>query len=463
MNRADSAYSGSGEVLGFSPEAVGSFTMRDFLIVLFKHWITILISFSVVSGATIFGLANIPPTYIGEAKVLIRTEQQGSPSFLSGIAAYREPRESDPVVRKLETEMEMLTTRSLAEQVVDDLQLTWNDVYHPAYVHLLQPLANFVDWSLAKLVGIAPDPDAYGRDATVAAFMRSVSVAPTKSKSAETTSNVVSLTLKAPSARVAQVGLQRLLGAYLAHPVADADRAGREALEVIERNLLESEGDVRLAQTRIQALLGREGSALGYARAPVDMESIAGQARLPPDQNSVSLMKSRLVEMELKLVDLRQTYLESQENVVILRNSIAELRDLINRQLLSAAAAESSYSGLARDLHAAEQLYLDLRKKRDQIALFIKLNPSQIDNRSVTELPLLPRSSEWKKSVLLSVLGSFSGLILGLGLAGLREYTDQRLQHPEAVSRALGIESLGAFASLSSREVRLLTGCRGDH
>ena len=40
-----------------------------------------------LAGAALWFL---PPTYVAEAKVLIKTEQEGGPAFYSGLAAYRE-------------------------------------------------------------------------------------------------------------------------------------------------------------------------------------------------------------------------------------------------------------------------------------------------------------------------------------------------------------------------------------
>src|SRR5262249_19816826 len=85
-----------------------SATGRDVVRVLFKHRWLIIVCFVVVTGVTVGGLAMLPPTYEAEGKVLVQTEQQATPTFFSGLAAYSDRKDFDPASRRLETEMGLI-------------------------------------------------------------------------------------------------------------------------------------------------------------------------------------------------------------------------------------------------------------------------------------------------------------------------------------------------------------------
>ena len=81
------------------------------------------------------------------------------------------------------------------------------------------------------------------------------------------------------------------------------------------------------------------------------------------------------------------------------------------------------------------------------------MGESEIESRIIVEPPLPPRSSEWKKSVVMVLLGSFGGLLLGICFAGYREYSDHRLESSNEIQQTFGIEVLGTVAELESDEV----------
>src|SRR5215813_13122376 len=111
-------------------------TRRDVARALFKHRWLILICFVAATTVTLIGVRMLPPTYQAKSKVLVQTEQQATPTFFSGLAAYSERRDFDPVSRRLETEMGVLGAAPLSAQVVRDLNLKWDDIYHSPLEHL---------------------------------------------------------------------------------------------------------------------------------------------------------------------------------------------------------------------------------------------------------------------------------------------------------------------------------------
>ena len=467
----------SDQALIFQGERDGAaqlFTMRDFLRLLFKHKQAILTSFIGVSVLVAGGLLYLPATYVSEGKILVRTEQQGTPSFFSGIAAYREPLESDPVNRKLETEMELLGTRSLAERVVERLAVKYDQVYHPPYVHAIDRLGDAYDWAAVKLFGAPVDPEKRGFKATVMALRRSMSVEPMKTKSADTTSNVVQVKFRATNAELARDALDALLLEYSSFNSEHDQKIGRAARQLIASEAAEAQAAVDDAQEKLRSFLASKGGALAGRFAlpslrmsklrddpfPPDADSLAraGSPRAdilmsPGEETTIGRLKARLVDMELRLIDLRQTFTDETENVRLLKQSIAEIRKRVDAEIAASASGEATLATLERTLKAAEQHYLELDRKLLQIDLFLRLGPAETANRVITESPLLPQSSEWRKSMLVGILGSIAGLLLGLGIAGYREYADSRLQTAEDVERFLGLKALTVVDCLDSAEM----------
>lgn len=450
------------------------FTSRDVWRVIFKYQRLILATFLVVTAVVASILLYLPPVYVAEAKVLIQTEQQGKPSFFSGVAAYREQVESDPVNRKIETEMEMLSTRTLSEGVVRNLGLQYGAVYRPAYVHLLDPLSDAYDW-IRGLFGVQADPEKRGFNDTVKYFNKSFEVSPLKSKSSDTNSNLIQLKLKAPTAKVAQESLENLLADYLHYSVQLNQQAGEDAYKVISERMHGALQEVLAAQAKLREFMTRRAVQTGARPALVmaagnvppgaegeGLRSPLSVVATPGDPETVRVLKSRLIDLELQLGELRRTFRDDAKNVVNLRHSIAELKSRIEQEIRTDAQNQATMLILERNLASAEGQYNEIKKKQEQIALFLKMNPQQTGNRVVTDVPLLPKSSEWKKSLFIGVLGSLAGLVLGLGLAGYREYVDHTLQSPFDVEQHLGIEMLGHVVVEPDSSGAVTKGRRGE-
>jgi tyrosine-protein kinase Etk/Wzc len=455
-----------------------AFTTRDLMRLFFKHWKIIALTFLIVATATAVGLYYLPPTYTADAKVLIKTEQQGNPSFLSGITAYREQRDPDPVNRKIETEMELLSTRGLSEAVVRKLGLQYDQVYHKPYVHLLNLAADGYYAAKQAMFGGAPPKDRYGFQATVSEFSKSFTVAPVKSKSAETSSNVVEVRLRGVNPGIAQQSVQALLDEYLVFGVDLNQKSGQEAQKVVEENTRDALNRLMALQSQQRQFLAAQGAARNMPYLPTsagadatgpDSAVRAIQRSGPPagdtisspgDHTSISVLKSRLIDMELRLSELRQNYPDDASNVRIAAQSVAQLKKRIQDEVLRNAEYQTTLGLLDRETRAAEQLYLDLKRKLDQISLFLKMNPFEVDNRIVTEPPLVPRSSEWKKDLLVGVLVAALGLVLGIAIAGYREYNDHTLQSADDVERHLGLRTLAMVpvADKKSRSAVLSLG-----
>ena len=445
------------------PEDQGlPFTARDATRLFFKHKGLILLCFVTMTALVAAGLACVPVSYQADAKVLIKTELQVTPSFFSGIAAYREPPLSDPAGRRIETEMELVETMPLSEEVVRTLDLKYDQVYHKPYVYLLNPVGDVLD-KVLEVFGYPPDPDKYGFAATAEAFRKSVVVKPIKSKSAEATSNIIEVTVTSVSPDIAQQALETLLAAYTNYDTTLNRQAGEKAYNIVKRQLHDTEIEVKRAQDRLRKFLLDKASPASpragtttFAKTDPSLTTPAPVDSLvtsPRDQTSISLLKTRLIELEMERLDLQKTFQGESERTRLLGSTIATLQQRLAKEIRNDAENDVTLATLERDVRSIETEHNDIDKKLAQIAFFLKMNEQQIGNRVVVEPPVKPRSSDKKKKIAVGLFGSIAGLLVGLALAGLREYADHTLSSARDVRKFLGLEVLTSIPKASAEEI----------
>jgi uncharacterized protein involved in exopolysaccharide biosynthesis len=444
-----------------------SFTKREVINVLFKYKVMIVMVFISVTVVVLLGLNSLPPTYISKAKVLISTELQGKPSYMSDISAYMESNLTDTSSRKLETEMQMMVSRSLVEEVIRSQSLEFSDLYHKPIAHFsrliggaLKPVSTILKdltasmesyWNGFKTqLGLAvaekkekrkvsPEIKAFNKN--VEAFTDSISISPTMSGRSETKSNILEVEFKAADPEVAQAALGQLLDDYKIMRSNIDKKVGSKVLEVIDSDLKTT----FMEMGRIQTDLRRVMSASGYSTFHLDNGSDSRWARVNKQQmqnGSLGVLKTELAKMEVKLARLQPIYTDKSPSVSELKQSMSMIRKAIAKGAKAFAAKEMGGRALEREYKIVSDRYVQLKKKYDQITLFLKLNESQDETRTIVQLPTRPDSSEWRKTLIVSVFGSVLGLLLGLVMAGFKEYTDHRLTSQAGVRSHLGLDLL---------------------
>ncbi len=416
-----------------------SFTGRDLLSLLFKHKYIISATFLIVAVFVSWGIFSLPAVYTSSGKILIETEQQGKPSFFSGVAAYEEQQQSDPVNRKMETEMQLVETRPIAEEVVRSLDLQYWDLYHKPLVHFMAPIGAFYDDFMQDNFDIAPDPEKYGFDETVTEFIKSFAVGPAKSKSSETTSNIVQITMQATDPVLVQQMLQKLMEVFANHDIKNNEESGQRAYEIVHEQTSKAYSDLSKAQTNLKLLLSN-GEVKKVTESAIST---------PGDIETIALIKEQLLSKQLELLEVTETYEADSERYKKLQSAIDGLIDRLKMEESMYAESDASLAILEREVSAAETVYLELKKRLAQIGLYIDMNEKQLGNRLIVEPAFEPRESSFKKDVFLAVFGSIAGLVLGCGIAGFREYMDHTISNKEEVERRFGIEVLGSINMIS--------------
>jgi len=432
---------------------------RDAVAVLYRQAGLIVLCAVVGSAASLLLYLRQPRVYTSTAKVWVQTEQQGSPSFLSGIAAYRETPYPDPVNRKIETEIELMLTRSNAQAVIDKYAIRDDQLVRGGHA-AARP-------TVAAAAASAP-PAAGKRAKTVDLFLDAVAVEPLRSKTADTSSNVLEVKFECTDAALAPLALQSFLDNYLQLGAQQNHRLGETTSRLIQTKLEQARSDLREAEDRIVALMVRDGGHSG--RSVADFQSALGmldanggglRLELNPDASpgsaagngatpAVTALKAQALDLQVRLDEARQLYTDDAETVRNLRTQLGAAQRRLQDAVRANTQLDAELTRLERARQLAQERFVELQRKLDQIDLYLRLNPTEADSRVVIDAPDHPGPAEGKKKPVVALFGPLAGLLLGLLLAGLRELGGERMRCARDVEFALGAPVLGAIPSLSA-------------
>jgi uncharacterized protein involved in exopolysaccharide biosynthesis len=436
-----------------SPTGTG-FTGRDLWRQWFKYWGTIVGAVLSVSALAFVAAALQPRSYSASAKVWIKTDQQGSPSFLSGVAAYREGQMPDPVNRKIETEMQLLLARSNVETVVRKLHIQPEQLSSTPLKGLLGNAAN------------KPRTPEQTVNAAVDAFMKALKVEAVRSKTAETSSNLLEIKLDTIDGELAAPALNALVEQYQQYGAAQTREQGQATYALISDKMNQAQSELQriddemlklniaqgqVKESDVNAPVTSLGNVAKTAAPEMDeglrMDTMLGSSRMG-GSSAVGMMKSQTVTLESKVQELRQVYTDDSEVVRNAKRQLAQAEQRLTRSVTASARLDAQLKKLERARALAEDRYTELRRKLDQIELYLSSAQGESATRVITERAQAPEKPDGKKKLILAVLGPLAGLALGLLLAGIREYFDHRLQSTQDVERYLGMDTLGIVPEL---------------
>jgi uncharacterized protein involved in exopolysaccharide biosynthesis len=430
------------------------FSTRDFLSFLFKHGTLILLCLLLVTIVTFYGASRQPKIYTATGHVWVKTDQQGTPSFLSGVTAYRDAMVQESPSRRLETEMSALLAPGSVEAVIrrnalspELLKLTPLEVLVRPYV----PALTRFGLTLKTWFGVKPEdePPVDPQAATVKAFMNSIAMAPLQSKGAQDTSNIIEVKLSGTDPEVTRRALSSLLEEYIAHSTEQELELGKKALEALKMQTGEAQSELETVSAEIVAYV--TGSAAMYLAA--DNPALSGGADVASatagiKQASPSItakLRTDTEEAQSRLDTLRQVYTDRFPAVEAARHELEDLRVRMQSEGRSSTLASARLGVLERRRGIAQQRFVELRHKLDQISLYLKMVPTEVQGRLITDAPRQAIKDSALLKLITVVIGPVAGLLLGLALASLLELIDRRLQTRESVSKYLGLETLAVL------------------
>ena len=160
------------------------------------------------------------------------------------------------------------------------------------------------------------------------------------------------------------------------------------------------------------------------------------QLRKEIDSLNAALAKARGTGAQATINDYRSAVVREK----FLAQALAEQTKVVNES----AEKTIQYNILKRDVDSNKQLYENLlqRLKEAQMAAGLKAS-----NIRVVDAAELPKGPVRPRVMMNLTLGLFLGLGLGIGLAYFLEYLDNTLKTPEEVERVLRLPSLGVVPS----------------
>jgi uncharacterized protein involved in exopolysaccharide biosynthesis len=268
---------------------------------------------------------------------------------------------------------------------------------------------------------------------------------------------------------LAPLALQAFLDNYLQLGAQQNRRLGETTSRLIEAKLERARTDLRDAEDHIVALLvrdgGRSGRNAGAQASTLGAQALAaadGTGGLKLDLNPeggvgngttpvVAALKAQTLELQLRLDEARQLYTDDAENVRNLRSQLAGSQQRLARSVRENTQLEAELNRLERVRSLAQERFVELQRKLDQIDLYLRLNPTEADSRVVIDPPDHPSAASGKKKRIVALLGPVAGLLLGLVLALLRELGGDRMRSSREAEWALGAPVLGGIPTLSAK------------
>jgi succinoglycan biosynthesis transport protein ExoP len=454
----------------------------DYIHIVLRRRRTVLAVFVGVAALATLRTLLTRPVYEATAQILI---ERSDPAVLS----FKEVAQVDAARDDYyQTQYALLRSRSLAERVIETLDLLGD----PEYGGPRSP---------EQVSAIEAQPPGRSRDmeAAVDALLARLSVKPVRN------SRLVTVTVASYrpelAARVTNTVARTYIEQSLDSRFQTSSEAGHwlgaqireqrkkvEALEGQLRELQEREGLVNIEERRtlLDQRLKELGTALNDRKTDrLQKEALWRQMASAPNPEElpevvrnplVQNLRIELAKLERQQAQLLERYLDQHPEVVEVRNQIQDTRAKIRAEAQrivraaendyrAAAAQEASvakaleatkeesldlqgragdYDSRKHELEAAQQVLNSLLSREKETDVAAQLQASNIrvvDQASVPEGPTRPRP------VRDIALGLLLGAFLGVGVGCLLEYLDNTLKTPDDV-RPLGVPLLGVIPEI---------------
>ena len=353
-----------------------------------RHVLLILLSCAFALGLLIAYVKIFPPVFVAEAIV------QAEPSDDVSRDNYYQPwnlfRKGD-----LGSEPELVRSARVARQVIDELGLTFHDVYHSPLTHIVYLWGESwvgKNYRAFKKWLFPPDPSAYvpteaeiDRARTIDAFRDGVTVDNVAGTS------IGRVIVKAPTHRAAEIA-NKLVDVYLAERTAmfraEADKAydslmkevrraaadlaaiDREKFEFDSKNevVLDFEKDKLLVAdwVKLQSSVNEVRGSIAGLQASLEVverqlasepEEIVTSKSLQ-DSKVKSMLQAREFELRSTLLQMRERYLPDSPDIMEIERQLADVRSALAREPDKVSVAEE---------RVVNPAYRELRQRRQSL------------------------------------------------------------------------------------------------
>lgn len=150
----------------------------------------------------------------------------------------------------------------------------------------------------------------------------------------------------------------------------------------------------------------------------------------------VTSLEQKLHERSIQLAGLKaRTQIQQQQ------------RESLEAELRSLDDAEAKLAEFERERQIAEQEYLAVVKRKQEVDVAAALDLQRISNVSILTSPVSSLQPVYPRKLLMLGLSAVLGLLLGFGFSLLLEYLDDRVRYPAQLAELTGLPYLGAISS----------------
>jgi len=477
-------------------------SLRDYIRIFFYWRSLIIVSFLVILATAVIGSFLWPPTYEGATTLLVEQPREviltrpssGTPSVPPPVS-LTEAREE-----LAKTQSEIIKSRFLLGKVVDELGLAKEikeSLPRERAINRLQKrisVSLVMDTNVIRLVAEAKTSTAAADIANCLAkfYVEWASeVRRNKAKGAYSFLGTQAETVE-KELRGLEDALQELKETKGVQALDEQTRSAVEQLGVFDteyNKTISAEEETRARVNEVRDELTRQKEMV-ITSTDVTTNTI------------VNALKLKLVDMEIKLTDLKSKYTDDNPMVVSTleeieqvknklnaevakvfgkeitstnpiyqdlvakligfetdlnaleakRKALGQIRDTYAKRLTNLSEAEVEYTRLLRRIKGKEALYLTLLEKQGEAGLTEALENSLIVNVKIIDEAAPPVKPARPKKLLNGILGAVVGLIVGIGAAFVREYWDHTLKTVSQVHRYVNVPVVGVIPVIREKK-----------
>src|SRR5918992_5706268 len=469
--------------------------LRDYWRVLVKRKWTILIFFIIAVAITAVSTFLMTPLY--RATVILQIDREAPKVVQFGAV---DPVETDVGDQQFyQTQYALLKSRTLAERVIDQLDLAQYKVFKvfkedersslaawfgqqakaqntpdPASIKQ-QLIENFLDYltvepvrnsKLVKLHYDLPDPKLAARIANALAQAFIHLNLERRFEAASYAKNFLEQRLAQVRARL-EDSEQKLVAFTRTQGIINVDERQTltiQKLQTVSSSLAEAEKERISVESLYREALAAQGhgltrildnqaiSLLKLAQAKLEAQYQEQLGVFKPDYPEMQQLRKRIGEIQAQIdreagtihAALRADYQAAQRKEKLLVSEFAAIKgDVLRLQDLS-----SQYNILTREVDTNRSLYEGLLQRLKEVGVVAGVSMNNISVADAAEVP----NKKYKPKVLINILlGVVLGLLGGIGLAFLFEHLDDTVKLPEDLEHLGPLPVLGIIPTLSKK------------
>ncbi len=491
-------------------------SLRDLYYILFRHKWAVILFFLAVMVTTVVGTFLGDKIYQSEAKLLIRLGRASvtlDPTVETGqkpIVNVGQDRQNE-----MNSELEILTSREVAEKVVKSLGI--DSILDGIYAEPAEQDDSGAGEKQLKNIDKATNK-----------LMRNLTVDVVKQ------SNIIQIVYDALDPKLAQMVLKKLIDFYLSKHISVHRTRGshdffkdqkanlNEALtdteiqikdiknstyigmleerrKILEERISYMQTEIDIAEADLAVAVAKVGAlteALGDMEETLILQEVTGGPL-----SAIDSLRRQVYEMKLKRQELLSIYTEDSIPVSEFNRRLEEAKEVLaqateakavtrglneNRQkteaelvtekvalaafeakvttmrgqlirakeeLKSINEAETRLSKLERDKEVYEENYRKYSDSFEQTRIDNALEQERISNINISQYPTYPLKPIRPRPLLNIMLGLVIATVGGVGLAFFIERLDHTLKTPEDIEEKLEVPALAAIPSLSPGQV----------